>query len=104
MRRIAWCAPLVALLAFLPWPTVAQEQPLRFLGELDLPDQSIQIDGTTVGGLSGIAYDARRGVYYIISDDRGDFGPARFYTARITIGLDGVRNVQFLSVTRLDSD
>ena len=106
MRRVAWCAPLVALLALLPWPSAAQEkqQPLRFLGELDIPDQSIQIDGTTVGGLSGLAYDARRGVYYIISDDRGDFGPARFYTARISLGLDGVRDVQFIGTTLLDSD
>jgi hypothetical protein len=81
-----------------------QEQPLRFLGELDIPDQSIQVDDTTVGGLSGLTYDPRRDVYYLISDDRGDFGPARFYTARIDIGLTGIRGVRFLSVTFLDSD
>src|SRR4051812_9197822 len=104
MRRVAWCAPLIALLALLPWPIAAQEQPLRFLGELDIPDKSIEIDGTTVGGLSGLTYDARRGVYYIICDDRGDLGPARFYPARISLGLDGVRDVQFVGTTILDSD
>ena len=37
---------------------------------------------TEVGGLSGIAYDERRGVYYAISDDRSD---ARFYTVAIDL-------------------
>jgi 3-phytase/alkaline phosphatase D len=38
--------------------------------------------GTEVGGLSGIAYDAHRGVYYALSDDRTD---ARFYTVEIDL-------------------
>src|SRR5919197_238109 len=102
--RAAWCAPLLALVLLWPGPTVAQEQPLRFLGELDIPTKSLEVDGTVVGGLSGLTYDARRGVYYIICDDRGEFGPARFYTARISLGLDGVRDVQFIGATILDSD
>jgi len=102
--RAAWCAPLVAIAFLVPWPTQAQEQPLRFLGELDIPTKSVDVAGTTVGGLSGLAYDARRNVYYVICDDRGDFGPARFYTVRIALGLDGIRDVQFLGVTVLDSD
>src|SRR4051812_6087080 len=102
--RAAWCAPLVALVLLLPVPSAAQEQPLRFLGELDIPTKSLEVDGTTVGGLSGLAYDARRNVYYVISDDRGEFGPARFYTVRIDIGLDGVRGVDFVGTTVLDSD
>ena len=102
-------AGLTAVLAFAlalssNLPASAQEQPIQFLGELDIPDQSIQVDDTTVGGLSGLTYDPRRGVYYLISDDRGDFGPARFYTARIDIGLNGIRNVTFLRATLLDSD
>ena len=40
------------------------------------------IDGTTAGGLSGIDYDAVRGEYLLISDDRSDLAPVRFYTAR----------------------
>ena len=74
--RAAWCAPLLGALLLVPWPAAAQEEPLRFLGELDIPNKSVEIDGTTVGGLSGLAYDARRGVYYVICDDRGDFAPA----------------------------
>ena len=102
-------ARVAALLAFVlglssSLPASAQEQPIQFLGELDIPDQSLQVDDTTVGGLSGLTYDARRDVYYLISDDRGDFGPARFYTARIDIGSNGLRNVTVLSATLLDSD
>jgi 3-phytase len=105
MRHVAWCAPFIALMIMLaPASSAAQEQPLRFLGELDIPDKSIEIDGTTVGGLSGLTYDARRNVYYVICDDRGDYGPPRFYTARIAIGLDGIRDVQFIGTTILDSD
>jgi hypothetical protein len=100
--RLVWCAALLALLA--PGWATAQEQPLRFLGEFDIPDQSVQVEGTMVGGLSGLTYDARRGVYYVISDDRGDFAPPRFYTVGIDVGLTGIRDVQFLGVTFLDSD
>ena len=42
----------------------------------------LQVEGTTVGGLSGIDYDPARGEYLLISDDRSDFAPVRYYTAR----------------------
>ena len=42
----------------------------------------LHIEGTTVGGLSGIDYDPSRGEYLLISDDRSDFDPVRYYTAR----------------------
>ena len=100
--RLVWCAALLALVV--PRPAAAQQPPLRFLGEFDIPDQSVQVDETMVGGLSGLTYDARRNVYYVICDDRGDFAPPRFYTVRIDVGLDGIRDVQFLGVTFLDSD
>ena len=106
VHRLLHLAGALASAFLLAAPAFAQEQaqPLRFVGELDIPDQSVRIDDTTVGGLSGIAYDPRRNVYYLISDDRGDFGPARFYTARIDIGSSGIRNVTFLGATLLDSD
>jgi hypothetical protein len=94
----------VALLVVCAAPVAAQEQPLRFLGELDIPDQSVTVQDTLVGGLSGLTYDARRDVYYVISDDRGEFAPARFYTLKIDIGSTGIRDVRFLGVTLLDSD
>lgn len=42
--------------------------------------------GTTVGGLSGISFDPVTQVYYVVSDDRSEHNPARFYTVRIDVG------------------
>lgn len=65
---------------------------LQYLGEQELPN-AMQFQGTTVGGLSAISYDARSGRYYIISDDRSQKNPARFYTADIGISRSGLGNV-----------
>ena len=40
------------------------------------------IEGTVAGGLSGIDYDPIRGEYLLISDDRSDLAPVRYYIAR----------------------
>ncbi|WPG37486.1 esterase-like activity of phytase family protein [Variovorax sp. EBFNA2] len=40
------------------------------------------IESTTAGGLSGIDYDAAKGEYLLLSDDRSDLAPVRCYTAR----------------------
>ena len=40
---------------------------------------------TTVGGLSGIDYDPATGRYWLISDDRSEYGPARFYEATLDL-------------------
>ena len=52
---------------------------LEFLGEEILPT-GLQFEGTEVGGLSSIAYDAERDLYYVISDDQSVIDPARYYT------------------------
>jgi hypothetical protein len=59
--------------------TVSQ---LRLIGEQRLPWRQ-SFDGTMVGGLSGIDYDAVHGDWVIISDDRSDHNPARYYRARL---------------------
>ncbi|GAA2162586.1 esterase-like activity of phytase family protein [Actinomadura napierensis] len=56
----------------------------RFLGERRLP-HLMKFQGTTVGGLSGIDRDPRTGDWYMISDDRWRYDPARFYTGRVDI-------------------
>jgi 3-phytase len=56
---------------------------LRFQGQAIVPTGTT-FQGTTVGGLSSITYDRRRGVFYALSDDPSQFQPARFYT----VGLD----------------
>ena len=61
---------------------------LDFLGEQIVPTGT-QFEGTEFGGLSSLAYDADRDVFYAISDDQSLIDPARFYTLRLDLS-DGV--------------
>ncbi|MGZ3845630.1 MAG: esterase-like activity of phytase family protein [Flavisolibacter sp.] len=73
---------------------------LKLLGEYDVPyNQSF--NNTTIGGLSGIDYDNKHKLYYLISDDRSDINPSRFYTAKISISAKGIDSVVFVSVKNL---
>jgi 3-phytase len=83
-RIIATAVVLAALPALVGTPAAAHDSGVRldFLGERELPD-AMAFQGTTVGGLSAISYDAKTGTYYVISDDRSQTGPARFYTAHV---------------------
>jgi hypothetical protein len=77
---------------------------LSFIGQSTF-NSSTTFGGTTVGGLSGITYDAANNRYYVISDSRNNGnGPVRFYT--LTIDLTGLSSntagaVQFTNVTTL---
>jgi hypothetical protein len=73
---------------------------LKFLGEFVLPNAA-EFRQTIVGGLSGIDYDSRRNLYYLISDDPSTKGPTRYYTAKIDIRDTGIANVQIVDVTPL---
>ena len=69
---------------------------LRYLGQMRVwPGATL--DGTVIGGLSGISYDPSSQLYYIISDDRSAKNPARFYTARISVSANGIDDVEFVS-------
>ncbi len=58
---------------------------LEFRGQAIVPTGT-SFQGTTVGGLSSITYDERRGVFYSIADDPSQFQPARFYTLGLDLG------------------
>ncbi len=73
---------------------------LKFLGEYDVPNGK-QFKETTIGGLSGIDYDEKRDVYYLISDDRSAIDPARFYTVKIHVKESGIDSVEFVDVKSL---
>jgi hypothetical protein len=77
---------------------------LEFLGQAIVPTGT-QFEGTEIGGLSGIAYDADRNVFYSLSDDPSQFDPARFYTLRVDVseGPFDVGDVDFLDVTTLEA-
>jgi hypothetical protein len=73
---------------------------LQYLGQYEIPFNQ-QFKGTTIGGLSGIDYDSKNDLYYIISDDRSDINPSRFYKAKIRITSTGISNVTFEDVITL---
>ena len=98
-KRVARMAVLVAALVAAIAPAAAQSAPkteLEFLGQQIFPTTT-QFQGTAFGGLSGIAYDERRGVFYAFSDDQSN---VRFYTLRIGVSA-GAPAVQILAVTTL---
>jgi hypothetical protein len=70
-----------------------------YIGYSDALDEQ-NFEGTEVGGLSALTYDARRGLYYSLVDkEKGT--PARFYTLRVP--LDGARvgDPEIIDVTTL---
>ncbi|CAN5734897.1 esterase-like activity of phytase family protein [soil metagenome] len=78
-------------------PTKTSISSFKLLGEYDIP-YAFSYNSTTVGGLSGIDYDATNETYYLISDDRSAINPARFYAARIFITSQGIDSVRFTAV------
>jgi hypothetical protein len=68
--------------ATVPAPVPDTISHLRLIGEQRLPWRPM-FDGTMVGGLSGIDYDAVHGDWVLISDDRSDHNPARYYRAQL---------------------
>lgn len=79
----------------------AHRPSLQFIGQAIFPTGT-QFAGTTVGGLSSIAYDASRNVYYSISDDQSQINPARFYTISIDVGPTfDASDVHFDAVTTI---
>ncbi|HET9944794.1 MAG TPA: esterase-like activity of phytase family protein, partial [Actinomycetes bacterium] len=62
----------------------ARQSQLAFVGESTLA-AGLTFQGTVVGGLSSITYDAARDVYYALSDAQPNLGqgPVRFYTLTV---------------------
>jgi hypothetical protein len=75
---------------------------LEYLGMVTFETGTL-FQGTEVGGLSGITYDASRGVYYAVSDDRSQINDARYYTVAIDLSDGSLDDgdVEFLSYTTL---
>ena len=94
------------LVALLLYGSLASAQTLHYLGQQVIPHAHDHA-GTTVGGLSGLDYDATRNRFVAISDDRSERQPARFYTLSLDLAEFNVRadpghaGVRFLGVTTL---
>lgn len=107
MRRPTLIGFLLAMAAvFWPFVVGAQSPPnssVRLLGQHTFESRRT-FEDTTLGGLSGLAYDAKRNVFYAVSDDRGENQAPRFYTLEIDFDATGIQDVRFTDVTFLDSD
>ena len=69
---------------------------VRFLDDYTIP-ADLEIEGTTVGGLSGIDY--HDGMYYLVSDQPSN---PRFYEAKIELSEEKVDTVMISEVVELD--
>ncbi|RTZ41563.1 esterase-like activity of phytase family protein [Candidimonas sp. SYP-B2681] len=78
-------------------------QALRFIGEQQISTRE-QFLQTTVGGLSGIDYDASKDRWILASDDRSDFDQTRFYTAALAYNEQSFDSVTLTAVTRLKQE
>ena len=79
---------------------VANFSHVKFLSAYDIPF-NLNYNNSTIGGLSGIDYDAKNNLYYFISDDRSEKNPARFYTAKIFLTQHGIDSLIFTGVNNI---
>lgn len=89
LRAISAVASAIVLLS--ACATVSADSPitsLRLIGEQRIALKQ-PFNGTLVGGLSGIDYDAASGDWVLESDDRSEFNPARFYRASLNYDSNG---------------
>lgn len=69
---------------------------LVYLGQFRV-SPGATLDGTVIGGLSGISYDPENMRYFVISDDRSATNAARFYTVQMSLSDSGIRDLEFTS-------
>ncbi|MDD9268382.1 esterase-like activity of phytase family protein [Paenibacillus sp. GCM10023248] len=71
---------------------------LTFIGEQRLAND-LKFEETTVGGLSGIDYNPATHQWILISDDRSDNAPARFYNAKLKYDTKSFYKVELTGMT-----
>lgn len=103
MKDIVKLLTLAAMAA----PAAALSQDLAepvFLGEIVLPTE-LSIAGMPFGGISGLDYDAENDLFYAISDDRAQNGPARFYVLKLAVADGQLAGLDIVSThTLLDRE
>ena len=73
---------------------------LKYIGGYEIPF-SFKFKDTKVGGLSGIDYDAKKDLYYLVCDDRNDNNPVRFYKAKIYFTQNKIDSFVFKDVKNI---
>lgn len=94
MKRLV----IASLCLIMAWPVVAAPS-LRLIGTYEAPQT---IDGNNAfGGISGIDYDPRRGLWAMISDDRSEHAPARLYWGRLDYDDKSVTGLSHITTVTL---
>lgn len=81
-------------------PVVQDLGELRVVG-VETFANDLEVDGTLVGGLSGIDYDPDSGAWIVISDDRSDKAPARYYDLSLDYASTGIETIELTGQTTL---
>jgi hypothetical protein len=93
VRLVLLCCSIALLTGCATSPDVVTKPiSARLIGHVTLPHK-MPFQGTVFGGISGLDYDAQSDTFYLLSDDRSDNGPARFYTAKIDYDTNAFRSV-----------
>lgn len=100
MRILCGATLSLAILSF-ALPALAQtpEQPV-LVDQIVLPTE-LMLDGVPFGGISGLDYDPENDIFYTISDDRAQNGPARFYTIGLTLDGNEITGLDIVSTHEL---
>lgn len=105
-RTLGWTGLAVTAALLLGIHGAPRAATLTYLGQ-QVVASGTQFAGTTVGGLSGIDFNAVTGRYIAISDDRSQINPARFYELSLDLqafnrsATPGSAGVVFNTVTSL---
>ncbi len=98
--RIIYISIAIVIISFFltnSYTNATEISKIEFIGAATLPQKST-FQNTEIGGLSGITYDAKKNLYYAISDDRGQKAPARFYTLKIDLSKGSLKNSDVVPV------
>ncbi|WP_158290283.1 esterase-like activity of phytase family protein [Ramlibacter sp. WS9] len=93
---LAGCAHGPAQLASAP----AAVKSLGFLGSVVITRDASALT-RDLGGISGADRDPATNTWYLLSDDRSDKAPARFYTAAIDVNERGFKSIHITSAVSL---
>lgn len=103
MKRLALAAAAMAAAISPALAAVTFGTP-HLLGQFILPT-GVSFEGVEFGGISGLDYDPKANVYYAVSDDRSEHGPARFYVLKLDIDARGVHGLDIVKTVPLkDAD
>lgn len=73
---------------------------LRFIGDYAIP-ASQTVGNDVFGGISGIDYDPSSSLWYLVSDDRSDQAPPRFFTAAVHFDAQRIESVRLQASVRI---